>query len=230
MDKDLFIGAICLDPEREKKMNDVNKDIIKLLPTDYTDFLTNFGEGEYTHGVIIQFPDEKVIPETFKDYTDFWEYDENFAEEDLLRAIQIGTSFDGDIVCISPKKKNKVFILPRHSDLISSYNTFIEAINNLTQEYEYKFFMPFFDKENIQITLIKEGKLKDIHPIHDAFLNEFNFDFYFDQETQPEYIIRKFGFRIRFDLVYKNTISISFQKQFKDKIQDIIDRISELSK
>lgn len=229
MYENLFLGASHLDPNREKKAKGINQDIFELLPKDYIEFLTNFGEGEYSHEINIHFPDENVIPETFKDDTDFWEYDKNFTEKDLLNAIAIATSFDGDIICVSLEKKNKVFILPRHADKISSYNTFHETINKLTEGYEDKFFMPFFDREYIQISLIKERKLNDIYPIHETFLHEFKFDFCFKQKAQPEYLIKEFGFRIRFDLIYKNNISISYQKQFKSKINHIITRIEELS-
>jgi hypothetical protein len=231
MKNKIFLTASLLDPDRNLKINNCNESILKILPQDYIEFLSQYGEGIYCNEVTVQYPDENSIPETFKDYADLWEVDETFTAKDLLNAIQIGYSFNGDILCVTKDKKDKVFILPRHDIRVTSYDSFYEAINWLTEKwYDVKFYSPYFDGEHIEINLIKENKLKDIISIHNTFISEFNFDFSFDESTQPQYVLKSFGFWIRFDLIYKNAISIGYQKQFKNEIKYIIDRIEELSK
>ena len=50
----------------------------------------------------------------------------------------------------------------------------------------------------------------DIHSIHNKFLKNFDYDFIIGKE-QPKYVIKKMGGWIKFDLVYKNSIAISYQ-------------------
>lgn len=231
MNRKIILTTNLLDPQRRTKTNNINKGILEILPLDYLRFLEEYGEGTYCEEVVIQYPDEVVIPETFKDDTDLWELDEMFTTEDLLNAIRIGYSFNGDMICVTRKKTGSVFILPRHQTKIASFNDFDEAVNYLTREHRsFKFYLPGFDQHQMQISLIKENGLKDIHLIHKFFLDEFKFDFVIHSDTQPKYIFKEFGFWIRFDLIYKNSITMGYQKQLQNKSQHIMDRIQVLSK
>ncbi|SHE79031.1 hypothetical protein [Pedobacter caeni] len=231
MTEKIALTTNLLDPQRRVKTSNINKGILEILPLDYLRFLEEYGAGTYCEEVVIHYPDEIVIPETFKDDTDLWELDEMFTAEDLLNAIQIGRSFNGDIICVTRKKAGSVFVLPRHSLNVVSFNRFEDAIHYLTRDYRsFKFYLPGFDHHQLQISLIKEGGLKDINPIHESFLDEFKFDFVIHSDTQPKYFFKEPGFWIRFDLIYKNSISMGYQKQLQNKSQHIMDRIEELSK
>ena len=80
------------------------------------------------------------------------------------------------------------------------------------KEYQYTdiYFEPHFERKVEQFSLISDEGLLDINIIHNKFLNEFNYDFSIRQE-QPKYVIEKIGGWIKFDLVYKNSITISYQ-------------------
>ena len=82
--------------------------------------------------------------------------------------------------------------------------------------------------------MINDGKLLDINLIHTKFLKDLEYDFIIGKE-QPKYVIEKIGGWIKFDLVYKNSISISYQlidnmdNQYLEYIDYIKKEISQLT-
>ncbi|OPC03724.1 hypothetical protein BAS09_08615 [Elizabethkingia ursingii] len=175
------------------------------------------------------YPDSQIIPSTFKDYTDLWELNNSYNVEDLLTSIQIGSTANGDIICITEHRIGKIFILPRHSMEIIAFTTFNDAIKSfIMEEKSMIYFDPDFDREQEQISLIKSiGGLIDILPIQEKFLQLFSYDFVINENTQPQYFFRKIGGWVTFDLVYKNSIYVKFQNQNCNDVLPITNFLKE---
>lgn len=211
----MYLTTDKLDPNRQNEVENFDQYILDILPKDYLDFLRKFGTGEYCGEVYISYPDNQIIPSTFKDYTDLWQFDDMYNVDDLLKSIQIGSTANGDIICVTENRVGKIFILPRHSMEIISFTTFDETIKSfITEENSTLYFDPSFDIKQEQISLIKSaGGLIDILPIHEKFLQQFSYDFIANENTQPKYFFKKIGGWVTFDLVYKNSIYVKFQNQ-----------------
>ena len=183
----------------------------KDLPKSYVEFVGTYGYGTYCGLIHITAPDEQVIYGTFLD-DHFWEFNDNFTESDYKKAIQLASTIDGDIISYIKNKPEHLFILPRNSEHVLSFNNLNNVLAFYQKEYQYTdiYFEPHFERKVEQFSLISDEGLLDINIIHNKFLNEFNYDFSIRQE-QPKYVIEKIGGWIKFDLVYKNSITISYQ-------------------
>jgi len=211
----MLITTNSLEPDRLINIVSFDKKHLGLLPADYIAFLQNFGAGTYCDEVVIDYPDTDHIFLTFGDRSDLREFDEFYSATDLIKSIQIGWSVNGDIICVTAQRKGKVFILPRQASSIKSFTSFFDAIKFLLPDADPEYFDPTYDSAYEQINLITESGLIDILPIRQAFLEKFKFDFVVNEATQPKYIIKAFGGWIMFDLIYKNSITLKFQNQYK---------------
>ncbi|MCL1672121.1 MAG: SMI1/KNR4 family protein [Flavobacteriaceae bacterium] len=225
----MYLTTDKLDPNRQNKVESFDQNLLEILPKDYLDFLRKFGTGGYCGEVYIMYPDSQIIPSTFKDYTDLWELNNSYNVEDLLTSIQIGSTANGDIICITEHRIGKIFILPRHSMEIIAFTTFNDAIKSfIMEEKSMIYFDPDFDREQEQISLIKSiGGLIDILPIQEKFLQLFSYDFVINENTQPQYFFRKIGGWVTFDLVYKNSIYVKFQNQNCNDVLPITNFLKE---
>jgi len=225
----MYLTTDKLDPNRQNKVESFDQNLLEILPKDYLDFLRKFGTGGYCGEVYIMYPDRQIIPSTFKDYTDLWELNNSYNVEDLLTSIQIGSTANGDIICITEHRIGKIFILPRHSMEIIAFTTFNDAIKSfIMEEKSMIYFDPDFDREQEQISLIKSiGGLIDILPIQEKFLQLFSYDFVINENTQPQYFFRKIGGWVTFDLVYKNSIYVKFQNQNCNDVLPITNFLKE---
>lgn len=223
----MLLTTLKLDPNRFNVINDFDENLLRILPIDYVDFLKNYGEGTYCDYVIISYPDYENIPATFGKETELWEFDEDYTTQDLIKSIQIGWTIDGDMICVTDNRKGKVFILPRHSETITSFDSFLVAIKSLDLETVNEYFDPQFDGQIEQIKLIKNSALIDILPIHKAFLENYKYDFVVCKSTQPKYIIKEIGGWVYFDLIYKSSINIKFQKQYLEVAKPIINFLKQ---
>ena len=221
----MYLTTDKLDPNRQNEVENFDQYVLDILPKDYLHFLREFGTGEYCGEVYISYPDNQIIPSTFKDYTDFWQFDDMYSVDDLLKSTQIGSTVDGDIICITENRIGKIFILPRHSMEIISFTTFEDTIKSfITEENSIIYFDPSFDFKQEQISLIKSdgGGLIDILPIHEKFLERFSYNFIINETTQPKYFLKKIGGWVTFDLVSKNSIYVKFQNQHINDVLPII--------
>lgn len=225
----MYLTTDNLDPNRQDEIENFDQIFLGVLPKDYLDFLHKFGIGEYCGEVYIEYPDSQIIPSTFKDYTDLWELNNSsYNVEDLLKSIQIGSTANGDIVCVTENRVDKIFILPRHSMEIIAFSTFETTIKSfITEEKSTIYFDPLFDSKQEQISLIKSGGLIDILPIHEKFLQQFSFDFVTNENTQPKYFFKKIGGWVTFDLIYKNSIYVKFQNQHLNDVSPITNFLRE---
>lgn len=219
----MFLTTDNLDPNRKQNIEKLDEKLLAILPTDYIHFLTSYGIGTYCDEVYIIYPDEENIPLTFADYIDLWELDEDYNVADLLSSTQIGSTANGDIICVTANRIGKIFVLPRHDIVISSFNSFEETIKSFVANIATHYFDPIFESTREQISLIKASSLIDILPIQAAFLQKFNYDFVTNEDTQPKYFIKRIGGWISFDLIYKNSISIKYQVLYVDEALSLID-------
>lgn len=197
------------------------------LPLDYAEFVSKYGAGNFCGEVEISYPDVEIIAETFKDYTDLWKLDEAFTKEDLLNTIQLGLSNDGDYICVTKRQKEKVCVLPCHSDTVKYFDTFFAAVESLLAETETEYFDPRFEREIKQISLVKNSELIEISPIHTDFLKEFSYDLAINEDAQPIYFMKKIGGWVYFDLIYESSISVKFQETFAAEAKPIIDFLEQ---
>ncbi|MDR2237857.1 MAG: hypothetical protein LBE92_17170 [Chryseobacterium sp.] len=220
----MFLTTDYLDPDRQNTILNLDRVVLNILPKDYLSFLNEYGPGTYCNEVYITYPDSRNIPLTFKDNTDLWELHDEYNETDLLESVQIGSTANGDIICVTQNRKDKIFVLPRHSMEVASFKSFNDCIQALIPKDSEKYFDPLFDSRYEQISLIQSSKEQiDIFPIHEQFLQKFSFDMVINGTTQPKYFFRNFGGWITFDLIYKNGIYIKFQTRYSDNVSTVLD-------
>ncbi len=180
-------------------------------PKSYLSFLRKYGYGTYCDLLNFLEPDEHLIHSTFSDF-DLWEFDSNFTKEDLKNAVQICSSNDGDILSFLKNQPSNLFLLPRHSEVILKFKTLYDVFDFYNKSYKIsdQYFEPSKDRNIELFSLINNGRLLDINAIHGKFSENFNYDFTIGLE-QPKYVIATMGGWVKFDLVYKNSITISYQ-------------------
>lgn len=219
----MLLTTDLLDPDRQNTIQNIDQNLVDFLPKDYLHFLLEYGTGTYCDEVYITYPDDKNISLTFSSYTDLWKLNDLYNENDLLQSVQIGSTANGDIICVTQNKKGKIFVLPRHSMEIISFMAFDETIKYFVPKISKTYFDPIFDSKTECISLIKsEKELIDILPIHEEFLRTFTYDFVINETTQPKYFFKSFGGWITFDLIYKNGIYIKYQNRFIENILSIL--------
>jgi hypothetical protein len=223
----MFLATDNLDPNRKQNVEKLNEKLLAILPSDYIHFLIIYGIGTYCNEVYVSYPDAENIPITFADYTDLWELDENYNVADLLSSTQIGSTANGDIICVTANRIGKIFVLPRHDIVISSFNSFEETIKSFVPHIAKPYFDPIFESTHEQISLIKASSLIDILPIQVAFLQKFNYDFVIHEDTQPKYFIKRIGGWVSFDLIYKNSISVKYQDRYVDEALSLINFLKQ---
>ena len=128
-------------------INNINND----LPKSYLEFIGEYGYGTFCGIVNISEPDEQIIYSTFSDY-DFWEFDTNFTDQDLKKAIQLASTIDGDIICFVKHKVDTLFILPRNSETILNFENLNEVLLFYQENYQPSelYFEPSFGR-NIEL-------------------------------------------------------------------------------
>ena len=181
------------------------------LPKSYLEFIGKYGYGTYCGLINIIEPDEQVIYNTFSDY-DFWKFNTKFTNQDLKKAIQLASTIDGDIICSVKNKVDTLFVLPRNSETILNFKTLNEILLFYKESYQIpeSYFEPSLERKVEVFSLIQNEKLLSIEVIHNNFLKDFKYDCIIGKE-QPKYVITKIGGWVKFDLVYKNSITISYQ-------------------
>jgi hypothetical protein len=95
------------------------------LPTDYRAVMTTFGVGTYCGFINFSHPDQ--IPVQTKRSREIWaEHSEFFwPQSDLVlpidRALEsfvLATTLDGDEIVFCPPAQDRLFVLPRHDEII----------------------------------------------------------------------------------------------------------------
>ncbi|CAA9195914.1 SMI1/KNR4 family protein [Flavobacterium collinsii] len=120
---------------------------------DYKAYVSEFGSG-ILGGTYVRIYLPETIILTLEEWrsriAEYWFWDEGkevLTKEEVLNAVRIGDTYDGDEIILF---KNEYFILPRHSELIyKAGNTLEEAITwlcssgILTEAFSEREFEPF---------------------------------------------------------------------------------------
>lgn len=212
-----------------------------VYPKSYVDFVQKYGYGTYCGLLNIAKPDQELIYSTFAEY-DFWDFgsdfDSSFEKSDLKKAVQIASTIDGDILCFVEGKQQHLFILPRSSEVILTFETLEEVLSFYNESYKLTdiYFEPNNNRKIELFSLVDKGQLLDINILHNLFLDIFKYDFVIgNEDEQPKYVIEQIGGWIKFDLIYKNSITISYQEtsskghlQYFDFIEKELERLRQI--
>ena len=218
----MYLTTRLLDPSRGAAVDGFDEALQPLLPPDYSRFLREYGPGTYAGEVSIAYPDPAVIPATFGHCLDLWDFDEAYKEADLLHSTQLAWTADGDILCLAPNRADQVFVLPRHSEKVRAYSSFFAAVKSLLPPNK-AYFDPDFEAVHEQISLAKHGQLLDINPLHQSFLGHFQADFVANAATHPIYFFQDIGGWVSFDLVYRSSITIKYQRPLAPLVQPMLE-------
>lgn len=202
-----------LDPARAARLHALPASLREGLPTDYVEFLAAYGPGVYCGEVVVAYPDATNIPVTFGEHADLWELDERFTAADLQVATQLAWSHDGDLVCVVASRPGQVFVLPRHAEQVRQYPSFRVAMASLTPLVEEPYFDPDFEAELTQLSLVRQDRLVPIEPIWQAFRTQFAIEVVVHAAAQPVCLLAALGGWVSFDLVYKSSITVKFQRR-----------------
>ncbi len=110
----------------------VEKQLNINFPPDYTEFVTQLGEGTYA-GFVRVYPPNKILSEyrAFQERWDeyfFWdEGDKVLPKAKVLECIIVGDTLQGDELIIHPLEPNRLLVLPRESEEIFEVGTNLES-------------------------------------------------------------------------------------------------------
>lgn len=220
-------------PLTKTEITTIEKIVDFPLPADYKDFLACFGFGNINELLMINTPDNEFIRKNFGDCLHFWDIEED-RKTDILNAITIATTIDGDIISVIKNQNSPIVLLPRHSQKPVFFSDFYTVVEYYNKRYNFEdklYFDPDFNNEIKCINLIKTGKsdkqLMDF--LHRNFIEKYLPDNVFNAQTQPKYMLQKIGGWVYFDLLSGNSIRVKYQKQFQADAQEIITFIEECS-
>lgn len=143
---DLFVAD-------EEEILACEKTLNIVFDQDYKAYVSEFGSG-ILGGTYVRIYLPETIILTLEEWrsriAEYWFWDEGkevLTKEEVLNAVRIGDTYDGDEIILF---KNEYFILPRHSEMIyKAGNTLEEAITwlcssgILTEAFSEREFEPF---------------------------------------------------------------------------------------
>ncbi|MDM1348342.1 hypothetical protein HX017_15595 [Myroides marinus] len=204
------------------------------IPIDYLLFLKTYGLGEINNLLMFNAPDKDYVKSTFSEYMDIWQWEKD-DEQKALNSISIGSTIDGDVICLIDAEA-PYMILPRHSERPIKLNSLAEVIVHYDKMYGLKgdyYFDSYDDWERLSFDdfiQFKERRMEVVEQMHQAFLKGYTFDKAYHTEEQPLYLIKEIGGWIRFDLVYGHSIQLKYQKRHAEKAVEVYDFLQEIMK
>ena len=210
----LQLTTQLLDPSRAARLAQLAPALHRQLPADYLAFLTDYGPGTYAGEVEITYPDPATIRDTFGELADLWELDERFTAADLQAAVQLGYSANGDSIYLAPRWPGRVFVLPRHAEVVREYDSWQAAVAALLPPLADVYFDPAYEAEVAQLSLARDGRLLPIGPVWEAFRGQYRPAVVLRAATQPRCLLPALGGWVAFDLVYKSSITVKYQRAF----------------
>lgn len=124
---DVLIISKRIQPVSLNEINQIEESLGVRLPTGYREFITTFGEGIYCDLFCI-FPPQKILNEyegrrrTWREYAQLFFYQDReqpLEEAKLYDSIILGETIDGDQMVYYPLEPDRLYMLPRHSDVIT---------------------------------------------------------------------------------------------------------------
>ncbi len=220
-------------PLKKEEIKELEQNIGFELPEEYSKFLTTYGYGEINEFLMINSPDKDYFKLNFHDCLDLWELSKN-EKDGILNGITIGRNIDGDIFLLISNSDFPFVVIPRHSEKITRFKRFNKLLEFNHSNFELdkdNYFDSYHDYEQKHFDLIINEKLDKtiIDNVHQLFLKELKFDKVVNSK-QPKYIFQKMGGWVCFDLVYKRSIRVKYQKESENHAKEIIKHINSFLK
>lgn len=218
-------------PFNEKELAEVKQLKEYSIPTDYLSFLKTYGIGEINNLLMFNNPDRDYVKSMFSEYMDIWQWEEG-DEQKALNSISIGSTIDGDVICLIDDKE-PYMILPRYSEYPIKFKSLEEVIVHYDKMYDLKgdyYFDSYGDWERLfldDFIQYGEKRMEVIEQVHQAFLKEYTFDKAYHTDEQPLYLMKEIGGWIRFDLIYGHSIQIKYQLKYEERVLDIYGYLKE---
>lgn len=226
MNKYYQIGEIKL--LKENDIQNIEREISMQLPEEYKAFLKTYGYGSFNGYLIIDEPDKDYFRLNFEEFLFLWDLSKN--EETLITdGVNIISNIDGDLVLLIKNTENPFVLLPKGSEQVIYFQKFTEVIDYFLSKLEEEIYFESNHENKIQtIEMLVNGKinLNIIDSIHRYFIENIPFDKVINGQ-QPVYIIQNIGGWVRFDLAYKNSITIKYQHKFEAEAKKIIEMINK---
>lgn len=228
-----YYNSSQVKPLTANQIYQIEQDISFELPDSYREFLIEYGYGSINEFLMIGEYDKDYFMSNFKDCLDFWTL--SAAEEkSICKGIVVASSIDGDIFLMVSSSELPFIMVPRHSEKLIHFESFDNLLNHVTDSLgscEKIYFDSYHNYEIENFSLIKKDKLdkKLIEEIHKLFINQFDFDKVIGTE-QPIYFIKSIGGWLYFDLIYKSSIRIKYQNQYRKEAKKIINFIYKIIK
>lgn len=204
------------------------------LPVSYRDFLYSYGLGVINELLMIHQPDDAYIRSNFGEYMDLWELPES-EEPAVLNGLTVATTIDGDIIAVIDDARYPFIILPRHSDKILRFGAFEEVIDYYDHTYHFSgdlYFDSYYNYEQENITFVNGPAIDKalFEKVYRDFLANILSDKVYNTDKQPKYIIQEIGGWVYFDNIYKSSVRIKYQSQYRPVADKIIQFIRDRMK
>lgn len=217
-----------LKPLNTNEINNIEQDVCLKLPNDYKNFLKTYGYGSVNGFLLINAPDKDYFRLNFADCLDFWIL--NTAEhKSICNGILVASNIDGDNFLWLSNSLYPFVLVPRDSEQLTHFKNFEDLLKYATDDLllnEELYFDSNDGYEQQYFNLIK-GEWFDktlIERVLKTFIKAFEFDKVIGSE-QPKYFIQNIGGWVRFDLAYKSSIQVKYQKQYHEEAKKIIEYI-----
>lgn len=224
-----IIGQIV--PISDEVFFDIEKAVNYSLPSDYKEFMRQYGYGNLNGLLLFETPDEGFVKNNFGDYLDLWEWDKPLQDK-ALQSVMVAKTIDGDVIVAIHDEKSPYLLLPRHSEYPKLFACFQEVIEWYVQEYQLK--KLYFDshyQRDYRYFLIEgeflDLKLEKIALIYKKFKKNYAVDAFFGVEDyQPKCVLQAIGGWVYFNLD-TGEIRMKFQKIYHQKAKELIEFFEE---
>ena len=226
MQKYYIVGE--LKPLTTNSIRDIEQDVTLKLPKDYKNFLKTYGYGSVNEFLLINRPDKNYFKLNFSDYLDFWILSDA-ERKNICEGVLVASNIDGDIFLWVSNPSHPFVLVPRDSEQLTYFKNFDDLLKYTTDDLilnEELYFDSNYGYEQQYFNLIKDEWLDKnlVERVCKAFIKAFEFDKVIGSE-QPKYFIKNIGGWVRFDLLYKNSIQVKYQKNYHEEAEKIIEYI-----
>ncbi len=217
-----------LKPLTTNDIYNIEQDISSKLPNDYKNFLKTYGYGSVNGLLLINAPDKDYFRLNFADYLDFWILS-TAEQKSICNGVLVASNIDGDNFLWIENALHTFVLVPRDSEQLTYFKNFDDLLKYTTDDLilnEELYFDSNYGYEQQHFNLLKDEWLDKtlVERVCKAFMKAFEFDKVIGSE-QPKYFIQNIGGWVRFDLLYKNSIQVKYQKQYHEEAKKIIEYI-----
>lgn len=182
----VYLVSNKLQIASEDEIEDLEKSLGRALPKGYADFVSTLGLGTYCDLLRVYLP-ERILKEREEvrqrwDQYYFWEDGRDvLTKEQVLECTIFADTIDGDEIIAHPEKPGRLFVLPRHDDLIYVVPRCFEAPLEWhgpkgieREEPGFRYFESWVDREYREFFTAKElFSITDLAPYFADFWTQF---------------------------------------------------------